>query len=275
MDYEDRSMPPPTAPAPVRSQTVALIGRAGVPVEAKVMEIGNGRPIVFLHGLVGQNEHWEEVAKRLSHPARCIMLELPLLNLEGDDCSIHGATDLAAVFLREQVQEPATIVGNSFGGHVALKLAIEQPHLVRALVLTGASGLIEKSIVSDVQIRPSMEWVERRIGELFYDRSKMLVSDVSRAHEVLSRRPQARAMVKLSKSARRNHLGDELHRISCPTLILWGRQDIVTPPEACEQFRRDISDSRVVWIEECGHAPMIECPGPFAEALGVFLSQLP
>ena len=250
-------MPPPTAPAPVRSQTVALIGRAGVPVEAKVMEIGNGRPIVFLHGLVGQNEHWEEVAKRLSHPARCIMLELPLLNLEGEDCSIHGATDLAAVFLREHVQEPATIVGNSFGGHVALKLAIEQPHLVRALVLTGASGLIEKSIVSDVQIRPSM------------------VSDVSRAHEVLSRRPQARAMVKLSKSARRNHLGDELHRISCPTLILWGRQDIVTPPEACEQFRRDISDSRVVWIEECGHAPMIECPGPFAEALGVFLSQLP
>lgn len=263
-------MSPHSALAPDKSRTVTLIGLAGVAVRADVVEFGEGKPIVFLHGLVGLNDHWEEVARRLAGRARCHLLQLPLLDLTDEDCSIHGATELTAAYLRDHVREPATIVGNSFGGHVALKIAIEQPRLARALVLAGASGLIEKSIVSDVQIRPNLEWVERKIGELFHDRSKMLASDVTRAHEVLSHRPQARAMVKLSKSARRNHLGEEIHKIACPTLIVWGRQDIVTPPEACEQFSRDIPDTRVVWIEQCGHAPMIECPEPFAEALAEF-----
>lgn len=263
-----------SATATHKPKTVALTGLAGVPVPAQVVEIGRGRPMIFLHGLVGVNEHWEEVAKRIGDVSRCLLLQLPLLDLKDKDCSIDGATALTAMFLREHVREPAVIVGNSFGGHVALKLAIEQPHLVRGLVLAGASGLIEKSIVSDVQIRPNLEWVERRIGELFHDRSKMLQSDVVRAHEVLSQRPQAKAMVKLSKSARRNHLGGEIHRISCPTLVLWGREDIVTPPEACEQFQRDIRGSRVVWIDRCGHVPMIECPEPFAVAVREFLDSI-
>lgn len=252
--------------------TVTLTGLAGVPVRVDIVEMGRGRPLVFLHGLVGLNDHWEGAARRVSEIARCLMIQMPLLDLTGEDCSIDGVTHLTSKLLREQIREPAIIVGNSFGGHVALKIAIEHPELVRALVLAGSSGLIEKSIVADVQIRPNRAWIERKIGELFFDPSKMLVSDVDRAHEVLSKRPQARAMVRLSKSARRNHLGDDISRINAPTLIVWGRQDIVTPPEACEQFARDIRNSRIVWLERCGHAPMIECPTEFAEALYQFVA---
>ena len=66
-------------------------------------------------------------------------------------------------------------------------------------------------------------WLERKIGELFFDPKKnMNQADVDRAHAVLTDRHSARAMIKLSRSARRNHLGDEIHRISVPTLVLWG-----------------------------------------------------
>jgi len=263
----------PTKPMTIPS-TVNLIALAGVAVPAEIDDSGTGRPVVFLHGLVGLNDHWEEVVKEIKGVARCIMLELPLLDLTGDDCSIHGATALTIKFLEQHVREPATLVGNSFGGHVALKIAIERPDLVRGLVLAGASGLIEKSMVKEVQIRPSREWLAEKIGELFFDRSKMDQADVDRAHQELSQRGHARAMVKLSRSARRNHLGEQIHKIQAPTLIIWGRQDIVTPPEACHEFAAKIKDTRVVWFEKCGHAPMLECPADFSKVLREFVADL-
>lgn len=251
-----------------------LRGLADREVRADVVDFGSGTPVVFLHGLVGLNDHWDVVAHRVSGRGRCILLQLPLLSLTGDDCSIHGATELTGRFLREYVGGPSVVVGNSFGGHVALRLAVEQPSLLKGLVLAGSSGLIEKSMVSDVQIRPSREWLERKIGELFHDKSKMNPSDVERAHRELSERGHARAMVKLSRSARRNHLGSLIGRIAAPTLLIWGREDIVTPPEAAMELNAKIRDSRLCWLDKCGHAPMIERPDEFAEALIDFLAEL-
>ncbi len=241
---------------------------------ATVSDQGSGIPVVFLHGLVGLNEHWEDVVARARDRVRCVLFELPLLQLRGDHCSIHGATELTARFLREHFSEPVVLVGNSFGGHVAARLAIESPTLVRGLVLAGASGLIEKSMVADVQIRPSREWLRRKIGELFHDRTFMREADLDRAYRELSDRGGARAMVKLSRSARRDHLGDRMSEIRVPTLLIWGRQDIVTPPEAADGFRRLIPQSRLVWFDLCGHAPMIEKSEEFSVELMRFATEL-
>jgi 2-hydroxy-6-oxonona-2,4-dienedioate hydrolase len=214
------------------------------------------------------------VVERVQHRTRCILFELPLLRLRGDDCSIHGATRLTAKFLAEHLDEPAVLVGNSFGGHVALRIAIEHAALVRGLVLAGSSGLIEKTMVDKPEHRPSREWLRRKIGELFYDQSKMREADLDRAHAELSDPKGARAMIKLAKSARKDHLGERISTIPHPTLLIWGRQDIVTPPEAGEGFNRMIRNSQMVWLDNCGHAPMIESPDPFAEAMLKFADEL-
>ncbi|MBX3390096.1 MAG: alpha/beta hydrolase [Phycisphaeraceae bacterium] len=264
------------------SATGISIEGAHGPVPATLVDVGprskSVPPFVFLHGLVGLNEHWENVVRRFSTTARCIMLQIPLLDLSGEDCSIQGVSALTARFLESYFGNegslPVALVGNSFGGHVALRLAIERPDLVQALVLAGSSGLIEKSMVSDVQIRPSREWLRRKIGELFYDRKHLNENDIERAYKELSSRSGARAMVKLSRSARRNHLGSKLGQIRVPTLLIWGREDIVTPPEAAEGFRASIPSSRIVWFDRCGHAPMIECPEQFADAMTGFISDI-
>lgn len=243
-------------------------------ISATVVECGSGLPVVFLHGLVGLNEHWEGVVSQVKHRVRCILFQLPLLQMRGEDCSIHGVTRLTTQFLREYVNEPAVLVGNSFGGHVALRIALETPEVCRGLVLAGSSGLIEKSMVSDIQIRPSREWLVRKIGELFHDQSKMREADIDRAYRELSDRGGARAMVKLSRSARRDHLGDRIGEIRCPTLLIWGRNDIVTPPEAAEGFNRLIKGSKLVWFDNCGHAPMIEAADGFSRALLAFADEL-
>lgn len=271
------SSPPRSAAVapPVRAVTVR--GDAGVPVPVTIEEHGlsTGTPVVFLHGLVGLNDHWEGVVDGIKATSRCMLVQMPLLGLTDEDCSIDGATTLTIRLLEQELRgTPAVLVGNSFGGHIATKIAIRRGDLVKGLVLAGASGVIEKSIVADVQIRPSREWLERKIGELFYDRSKMNPADVDRAHKELSGRSAARAMVKLSRTARKNHLGDELGLVKCPTLIVWGREDIVTPPEACETFARLIPRNQVVWLERCGHAPMIEKPDEFSHAMRSYLATL-
>ncbi len=262
------------APTDFRSGVRVLTGPERVPVEAKVESTGNGRRVVFLHGLVGLNDHWEDVVRSIRHRAACEMLEVPLLSLRGDDCTIHAVTEMTIQYLESRPMEPSTLVGNSFGGHVALRVALERPDLVSSLVLAGASGLLERTMVREVQIRPSRDWLAEKIGELFHDRSKMREADLDRAHQELSVRGGARAMVRLSRTARRNHLGPRISQIACPTLLIWGRQDIVTPPEAAEEFHAKIPDSRLVWLEQCGHAPMIECPAEFASAMCDFFDEL-
>jgi pimeloyl-ACP methyl ester carboxylesterase len=253
---------------------VQITGLSGKSIPVDVADVGRGRPLVFLHGLVGLNEHWEEVTSRATARARCVMLQLPLLELRGDDCSIDGASALTISFLERHVREPSILVGNSFGGHVALRIALDRPDLVRALVLAGSSGLIERTTVKDVQIRPTRPWLEEKIGELFFDRSKMRHADVDRAFQELASRDHARAMIRLSRSARRNHLGKRIAAIKAPTLLIWGRQDVVTPPEACDELKSKIKDSRVVWFDRCGHAPMLECPELFGDALCDFMTEL-
>lgn len=259
-------MVPRTTPWPVQNEGRELVGT--------VTEVGSGLPVVFLHGLVGLNEHWESVVDRVSSSVHCTLFELPLLQLRGSDCSVHGVARYTTDFLRQRHNEPVVLVGNSFGGHVALRIALENPELVRGLVLAGSSGLIEKTMVREITVRPSREWLVRKIGELFFDQSFMRDADVDRAHRELSDRGGARAMVKLSRSARSDHLGEKIASIEHPTLLIWGKQDVVTPPEAAEEFRARLRNSRIVWFDRCGHAPMIECSELFADALGDFCAEL-
>lgn len=257
---------------------MSLVGQSGDPVSASVATFGtpdSGAPdFCFLHGLVGLNEHWEHVASRVSDAVRCTLLEIPLLKLRGRDCSIHGATTLTADFLERHFSQPVTLVGNSFGGHIALKLALDRPDLVRALVLAGSSGLLEKSQIKSIELRPSRAWLREKIGELFFDKKYVSESDIERAHSELSTKDGARAMVKLSRSARKDHLGEAVSAIDKPTLLVWGREDTVTPPEAGESFSRLMPNARMVWLERCGHAPMIESPEAFAEAMHGFADEL-
>lgn len=255
-------------------ERLTLRGPSGQDIVACVQRWGEGPSFIFLHGLVGLNEHWEDVVDQLADRVSCTTLELPLLELRGADCSIQGVTEITESYLDAQNLAPCVLVGNSFGGHVALRIARYRPDLVRGLVLAGSSGLIERTMVKGAPVRPSREWLREKIGELFHDKSKVSENDIDRAHAALNSRGGARAMVRLSKTARRNHLGDELAEIRCPTLLIWGREDIVTPPSAAQGFMDLLPDARIAWIDECGHAPMLEAPEVFARAVRDFADEL-
>ncbi|MFG0257024.1 MAG: alpha/beta fold hydrolase [Phycisphaerales bacterium JB043] len=235
---------------------------------------GEGRDVVFLHGLLGINEHWLGVVEHIRQRCRCLLVELPLLELRGSDCTVDGATQMARKAIQEHCDAPAVLVGNSLGGHMAMRMAIDHPQDIRALVLAGSSGLFERTFEKDVQHRPSQDWIERKVRDLFDNPDKAPQEAIDRAYAELSQRPAARALVRLSKSAKKDHMGERMQAITHPTLLLWGKQDIVTPPAVAEEFHSLIPNTTLRWLESCGHAPMIEQPASFAEGLLSFLDDL-
>lgn len=254
---------------------ISLPGLSGDLVPANVRRVGTGRKAVMLHGMLMHNEHWTPILDIVSRKWECTMLELPLLDLRGEDCSIDGVTHLTHRFFERYVDGPVVIVGSSFGGHVALRLALERPASVSGLVLAGAAGLSERPITGEVSLRPSREWVRTKIGAMFFDKEKHITEhELDRAHRELSDRSKVRSIVKLTKSSRKDYMGERIRTIAAPTLVAWGRQDAITPPEAARDFASRMPNSRLVWIDQCGHAPMVEHPDVFARAMNEFADEL-
>lgn len=258
-------------------QTVPVTGVARdrvTGVDIRIDRIGSGPAVVFLNGLLGLNEHWFGCLAPIARHAECLLVQPPLLEMKGKGCSVDGVVHLVVSVLDTLIDGPAIFVGNSLGGHISLRLAMEYPDLVRGLILAGSSGLFERTFERDVQHTPSREWLQRKIEALFYDPSRMLPGTVDMAYQELSRRTAARALVKLGKSAKRDHLGERLHEVRVPTQLIWGRQDIVTPPEVAEQFLELIPDARLDWLDDCGHAPQIECAEQFGQIAARFINEL-
>lgn len=243
-------------------------------VDIRIDRAGAGPPVVILNGLLGLNKHWFSVLPRLVTRAEVFLLQPPLLEMKGPGCTVDGVTRLIAGVLETLVDRPALLVGNSLGGHVALKLAMENHPLVRALGLVGSSGLFERSFEKGVEHSPSRQWLERKITDLFHDPSRMLPGMVDAAYAELSRRSAARALVKLGRSAKNDHLGERVAGLTTPVLLAWGRNDIVTPPEVAEQFHSLLPNSRLVWIDRCGHAPQVERPDELGDAIADYLDFL-
>jgi pimeloyl-ACP methyl ester carboxylesterase len=240
-------------------------------LDSKAHSAGAGQTLVVLNGLLGLNKHWFEVMHRVSDSCRCVLIEPPLLELKGEMCSVKGVTRIVIDALERLGAAPAVLAGNSLGGHVAMRIALERPELVKGLVLMGSSGLFERTFERNVMHAPSRAWLDNKIGDLFSDRANVPPGMVDEAYAELSQRKGARAIVKLGKSAKNDHLGEEVPNLRVPTLLLWGRQDTVTPPEVAEEFRSLIPGSRLEWIDRCGHAPQLERPEELASHLGAFM----
>lgn len=243
-------------------------------VDVRVDRVGAGPPLVVLNGLLGLNAHWFGCLPAWAGRSEVFLVEPPLLEMKGPGCSVDGVTRLIASLLESMIDQPATLMGNSLGGHVALRLALERPELVRAVVLVGSSGLFERTFERGAEHNPSRAYVERKIQDLFHDPLRMLPGMVDQAYAELSRRSAARALVRLGRSAKNDHLGERLGEVRHPTLLAWGRNDRVTPPEVAEQFRDLIPGSRLEWIDQCGHAPQVERSRELGEIVARFLDEL-
>ena len=112
-------------------------------------------------------------------------------------------------------------------------------------------------------------WVISEISET--QKTDLKISN--EIYEIVNSR-KALHILSLAKSTIRNNLEKELCKIKVPCCLVWGRQDIVTPLEVAEDFKRLIPHASLHWIDKCGHVPMLETPDKFNEVIDSFMGNI-
>jgi pimeloyl-ACP methyl ester carboxylesterase len=80
-------------------------------------------------------------------------------------------------------------------------------------------------------------------------------------------------MVAIARSAQKHNMAGELHKITIPTLLVWGLNDTITPPIVAHEFNKLIPNTELRFIDKCGHAPMMEHPEQFNRIFENFLER--
>jgi len=239
--------------------------------EFRWLERGEGEPVVLLHGLMGRMDHWEETLEVLGDGCRAIALSLPILEVDLPETSIEGIGRHVVRFLDAVDIPRAVIGGNSLGGHVALEIALSHPERVSGLVLTGSSGLFERSFTRGVPHRPTEAYVRQKMEEVVFDPRLVTPEWVESIRRVVTSTPSALRVVRFARAAKRHNIEDRLPEITVPTLLVWGEQDRITPPEVGQRFHALLPDSRLAFLPRCGHAPMLEQAEAFSAAVAAWL----
>ncbi len=234
----------------------------------KYTEIGEGRPIIILHGLMGQLSNFDGVANFFPDKGYKIVLpELPLYSLPLLKTKVSAFAKFVNEFIAFKQYKDVILLGNSLGGHIALLTRKLYPDNIASLIITGSSGLYESAMGGSYPRRNSYEYVKKKAQDVFYDpaiATKEVVDDV---FETVSDRGKVIRTIAIAKSAIRHNMAKDLPDMNIPICIIWGKQDGVTPPEVAKDFHELLPDSDLFWIDKCGHAAMMEHPDKFNEIL--------
>ena len=241
--------------------------------EFRWLERGEGEAVVLLHGLMGDMDHWEPVLERLGAGYRAMAPALPIFDPLLAEPSLNALADHVVRGLDALGIERAVVGGNSLGGHVALTLALRWPARVSSLVLTGSSGLFERGFTRNGPHVPTVEYVRTKMEEIFYDPALVTDSWVRAIHRTVTTRACALRVLQFARAAKRDSLEDRLPAVTAPVLLVWGKDDRITPVEVAERFHGLIPGSELVYITNCGHAPMLEQPAAFGEILAEWLRE--
>ncbi|MCU0443706.1 MAG: alpha/beta hydrolase [Microscillaceae bacterium] len=239
----------------------------------KYIDEGQGEVMLLLHGLFGALSNWEEVLNHYSQKYRVVIPMLPIYEMPVRTAGIKTLTEFIEKFVSAKQLKNMIILGNSLGGHLALMYALRNESNVKTLVLTGSSGLFENSMGASYPKRGSYEYIKERVAYTFYDPEVAGKDLVDEVFNVTRSIPKCMSIVAIAKSAQRHNMASEIPRINVPTLLVWGLNDTITPPQVGYEFNRLMPNSTLKFIDQCCHAPMMEHPTKFNRILDDYLAK--
>lgn len=246
-------------------------------------EIGQGPPVVLLHGLWGGQNEWQPVIGPLAETHRVIVMDL--IGFHGSDKpAVHYHNALLAEFLRGFIDKlklaNVTLLGHAMGANVATYTAYHHSEKISALILVDGAGY--RSPDRDLSKPPAA-------GMLRFRRAAT-GSSLAATRGLLERRVSDKSLITNdwvvdafalwvdSAMAIGDMLAEggdlteeEMRQIKLPTLVVWGSEDKVFSPDNAKRLQKDIDGAELIMIEGSGHLPQIEKTGPFLDAVMAFL----
>ncbi|HXG94291.1 MAG TPA: alpha/beta hydrolase [Blastocatellia bacterium] len=245
------------------------------------VEAGSGPVVILVHGLGADVSSWAMTIGPLSKKYRVIALDQigfgksdkPMLNYR-----VGTLVDFLDGFYKEMKIDRASLVGNSLGGWTVAAFALAHPEKVDRLVMVDAAGFkiaegFDPRIA--VWLNPATLADTKQILSLIFYNKQIFVNDATAAM-MLTRRVQTNdgyTIQRFIDSIMRGEdvLDDRLSAIKQPTLIVWGREDGLTPIAMGERFKKEIPGSQLLVFDKCGHVPQIEKAADFNAAVMKFL----
>jgi pimeloyl-ACP methyl ester carboxylesterase len=264
-------------------------------VETYVIDAGSGPPVLLLHGFADTADGWCRVVPRLERDHRVIAIDIPPFGRSHRPVLEEGETliDFYGHFFPRLFEileiDRATIMGHSFGGAIALSVALEQPQAVDRLCLIAPAGLGNRAPwwwqalagrpinwmnllklpnpVAGQAIRTAMRgFLEER---LVYD-SRGMQDVVDHFVDLHGGRRELEELLAIGRTLIPGYTGDLLkrsRRLACPVTVIWGRHDRLAPVEHAAAFAAAVPHSQVHLLERCGHYAQVELPSQVNEII--------
>jgi len=248
------------------------------------VEAGQGPALLLLHGLSATHANWDHTVPAFADRWRVIAPDLPGHGRSGKPDAPY-TVDFHAGMLRslgrELGIEEAVVVGNSLGGQIAVELGLSYPAWTRALVLVAPAGgfgtgvqAFRWAIAAAARpplLRIALPWA---LDRSVYDPS--LPGCIER-HRILAERLADEDYPRFARAVTRSLVGSiaagrqPLHRLTQPTLLVWGRHDRLVALSGSRRLIREVPHARLAVLDRCGHLPMLEQPEQFNRVLAEFL----
>jgi pimeloyl-ACP methyl ester carboxylesterase len=257
-----------------------------------VIELGEGPPLLFVHGLSGCWQNWLENLPHFARTHRVVAVDLPgfgASEMPREEISISGYGRFLDRLCDALEIDAAAVVGNSMGGFVAAELAIAFPQRVERLALVSAAGISAEHVIREPVMAVGramamtagwgasrLELVARRpalrrlVLGLVCHRADRLPAPL--VYELMSGSGKP-GFVSALEATLTYPIRERLPEIACPTLIVWGANDRIIPVRDAAMFERLIPSARKVIFPATGHVPMLERPARFNAELESFLSE--
>jgi pimeloyl-ACP methyl ester carboxylesterase len=255
-----------------------------------------GPPLVLLHGVGTSSSEWSWVLPDLARNHRVYAVDLPGYDgsYEPPDYSPTFTASFVNSFLDAVGAKSAVVVGNSFGGLVALHLALSEPARVSALVLSDSAGLgqaVNPALVAlsspgggelaktlaKTRLGAAQRSIQRAL--LLFSRPWRISWKWLKDQYKLAQLPNftdatlASLRNAVGATGQREVLLDRLPQLQMPTLIVWGIEDRLLPYSQAKDAIALVQDGSLELISKCGHLPHVEQPKRFVSTLGEFLSK--
>ncbi|WP_378185516.1 alpha/beta fold hydrolase [Aquimarina sp. W85] len=238
------------------------------------LELGEGTPIVILHGLMGGLSNFDGVSTFFpQHGYKILIPELPLYTMPLIKTSVGTFAKYLKEFIDHLGYDDVILLGNSLGGHIGLLCTKMFPEKIKALVITGSSGLYESAMGESYPKRGDYEYIKAKAENVFYDPEIATKEIVDEVYATVNDRNKLIRTLAIAKSAIRHNMANDLPHMHTPTCIIWGKNDNVTPPEVADDFNKLLPNSDLYWIDKCGHAAMMEHPEKFNALLYSWLQE--
>ena len=244
--------------------------------EFEYLETTPGKePFVLLHGLFGSLSNFNSIIRDFRDKYNIIIPLLPIYRIPTKSDSLDFLLDHVSKFIQFKKLSNINILGNSLGGHLAQMFVLKHSSKVKSLILTGSSGLFETGGLGSNTFlrRGDYDFVKMKTEGIFYSPDTANKEMVDEVFDAINDRHKAIRLILTAKSAMRHNLESKLQQIKTRSLLVWGKQDEITPPFVAEKFNELLTNSKLIFLDKCGHAPMMEQPSAFSQALVGFLSE--